>query len=110
MNDIESVANRIAAHASAKDKECGIDPVTISIIISIITNLVKIWWSCRSETRVRSELQNPSWLFKLFLKRQIRKQTRGNKRREVLYGAFMDVAPTLSQKELNNILREIGEA
>ena len=108
MSDLNNVANRVAAHASAKDKDYSIDPVTISIVISIITNLVKLWWSCRSEKRVRSELQNPSWLFKLFLKREIRKRSRG-KQRGVLYGAFMDVAPTLSDKELTNILKEIGE-
>ena len=108
MKDLESVATRVAAHASAKDETYGIDPVTISIIISIITNLVKLWWSCRSEKRVKSELQNPSWLFKLFLKREIRKQARGRER-NVLYGAFLDVAPTLSEKEINSILREIGE-
>ena len=108
MNDLEKVANRVAAHASAKDETYGIDPVTISIIISIVTNLVKLWWSCRSEKRVRSELQNPSWLFKLFLKREIRKRSRG-KQRGVLYGAFIDVAPTLSEKEINSILKEIGE-
>lgn len=108
MKDLESVATRVAVHASAKDETYGIDPVTISIIISIITNLVKLWWSCRSEKRVKSELQNPSWLFKLFLKREIRKQSRGRER-NVLYGAFLDVAPTLSEKEINSILREIGE-
>ena len=80
MKDIQVVANRVAAHASVKDKNFGIDPVTISIIISIITNLIKLWWTCRSERKVRSELQNPSWLFKLFLKREIRKQSRGKQR------------------------------
>jgi len=108
MSDLEKVSSRVAVHASVKDESFGIDPITISIIISIITNLVKLWWSCRSEKRVRSELQNPSWLFKLFLKREIRKQSKG-KQRGVLYGAFMDVAPTLSEKEINNILKEIGE-
>jgi hypothetical protein len=44
----------------------------------------------------------------LFLKREIRKQSRGRER-NVLYGAFLDVAPTLSEKEINSILREIGE-
>jgi len=106
MNELEKVANRVVAHASAKDERFGIDPITISIIISIITNLVKLWWSCKSEKRVRSELQNPSWLFKLFLKREIRKQTRGQQR-QVLYGAFLDVAPTLSEKEINYILSNL---
>lgn len=108
MSDLNTVANRVAAHVSAKEKSHGIDPVTISIIISIITNLIKLWWSCRSEKKVRSELQNQSWLFRLFLKREIRKQSRG-RNRDVLFGAFMDVAPTLSEREINNILKEIGE-
>ena len=102
MSDLDIVAKRVVSHAAAKNNEYGIDPVTISIIISIITNLVKLWWSCRSERRVRSELQNPSWLFKLFLKREIRKQTRGQDR-NALFGAFLDVAPTLSEKEINGI-------
>lgn len=108
MKDIEVVANRVISHASVKDNNFSIDPLTISIVISIITNLIKLWWTCRSEKKVRSELQNPSWLFKLFLKREIRKQSRG-KQREILFGAFMDVAPTLSEKEINNILKEVGE-
>lgn len=109
MKDLDVVARRVASHAAAKNGRYGIDPITISIIISIVTNLIKLWWACRSEKKVRSELQNPSWLFKLFLKREIRKQARGQDR-EALFGAFMDVAPTLSEKEINNILKEIGEA
>ena len=108
MSDLNKVATRISSHVVAKDEEFGIDPVTISIIISIITNLVKLWWSCRSQERVRGELRNPSWLFKLFLKRDIRKQVRGSGRRSTLYGAFIDVGKNLSDKELNNILKEIG--
>jgi len=108
MSDLNKVATRISSHVVAKDEEFGIDPVTISIIISIITNLVKLWWSCRSQERVRGELRNPSWLFKLFLKREIRKQVRGSGRRSTMYGAFIDVGKKLSDKELNNILKEIG--
>jgi len=108
MSDLNDVATRISSHVAAKDKNFGIDPVTISIIISIITNLVKLWWSCRSESKVRGELRNPSWLFKLFLKREIRKQVKGSGRRSTMYGAFIDVGKSLSEKELNNILREIG--
>jgi len=108
MSDLNKVATRISSHVVAKDEEFGIDPVTISIIISIITNLVKLWWSCRSQERVRGELRNPSWLFKLFLKREIRKQVRGSGCRSTMYGAFIDVGKNLSDKELNNILKEIG--
>tara|TARA_B100002019_G_scaffold291335_1_gene311208 strand:+ start:1690 stop:2022 length:333 start_codon:yes stop_codon:yes gene_type:complete len=108
MSDLNKVATRISSHVVAKDEKFGIDPVTISIIISIITNLVKLWWSCRSQDKVRGELRNPSWLFKLFLKREIRKQVKGSGRRSTMYGAFIDVGKNLSDKELNNILKEIG--
>jgi hypothetical protein len=110
MNDLNKVATRISSHVAGKDKNFGLDPMTISIIISIITNLVKLWWSCRSKSKVREQLRNPSWLFKLFLKREIRKQqVKGGSRRNTMYGAFLDVGKNLSDKELNNILEEIGE-
>ena len=108
MSDLKKVATRISSHVAVKDKNFGIDPVTISIIINIIINLVKLWWSCRSENKVRGELRNPSWLFKLFLKREIRKQVKGSGRRSTMYDAFIDVGKNLSDKELNNILEEIG--
>ena len=108
MSDLKRVATRISSHVAVKDKTFGIDPVTISIIINIIINLVKLWWSCRSESKARGELRNPSWLFKLFLKREIRKQVKGSGRRSTMYDAFIDVGKSLSEKELNNILEEIG--
>jgi len=108
MSDLDVVAKRVASHAAAKNNEYGIDPVTISIIISIVTNLIKLWWTCKSQSKIRSELQNPSWLFRLFLKREIRKQV-GRKNKEALFGAFLDVAPTLSEKEITNILKQVGE-
>jgi len=107
MSDLNNVANRIASHLSVKDKNFGIDPATISIIISIIVNLVKIWWSCRSQSKTKKELKKPSWLFKLLIKREIRKSVKG-KQRKYMYDAFMDVAPTLSERELDSILQEIG--
>lgn len=108
MSELNSVATRISSYVAAKDKKFGIDPLTISIIISIITNLIKFWWSCRSQDKVRGELRHPSWLFKLFLKREIRKQVRGSSRRGAMYGAFIDVGKSLSDKELNSILKELG--
>jgi hypothetical protein len=41
------------------------------------------------------------------MKREIRKRVKG-KQRKYMYDAFMDVAPTLSETELNSILQEIG--
>lgn len=108
MSDLNELAVRISSHVTAKDKNFGVDPMTISIVASIVINLVRLWWSCRSESKVRGELQNPSWLFKLFLKREIRKQVNGGSRRNAMYGAFLDVGKNLSDKELNNILKEIG--
>ena len=108
MSDLEKVATRISSHVAAKDEKFGIDPATITLIISIIINLIRLWWQCRSTEKVRGELRNPSWLFKLFLKREIRKQIKGGSRRNTMYGAFLDVGKNLSDKELNNILKEIG--
>ena len=108
MSDLNKVATRISSHVAAKDKNFGIDPATVTLIISIIINLIRLWWQCRSSEKVRGELRNPSWLFKLFLKREIRKHVKGSSHRYAMYGAFIDVGKNLSDKELNNILKEIG--
>jgi hypothetical protein len=42
------------------------------------------------------------------LKREIRKQAR-RQDRAALYGAFMDVTPKLTEKDIDNIMKEVGE-
>jgi len=106
MSSLENVSKRIAAHASVKDENFGFDPATITLIVSLIINLVRLWWSCRGKKSAINQIKNPSFLFKLFLKREIRKNLTG-KRRAYLYDAFMDVAPTITQNELLDITQEI---
>tara|TARA_B100002019_G_scaffold149414_1_gene128578 strand:+ start:4380 stop:4709 length:330 start_codon:yes stop_codon:yes gene_type:complete len=106
--NLKKLASEISSRAKNKNGDYGIDPVTISIIISIVTNLIKLWWACRDEKSIRSELQKPSLVFKLLLKREIRKQAR-RQDRSALYGAFMDVTPKLTEEDVNNIMKEIGE-
>ena len=88
-----------------------VDPVTIGIIITIMTTLVKLWWACnfdKSKESLRSELHNPSWLFKLLFRGEIRKQA-ARQSRTSLYGAFIDVAPTLTDEEIDDIIKQIGD-
>jgi len=110
MNSLEALAQKISNKAT-EEGEYGIDPVTIGIIITIMTNLVKLWWACKfdkSKESIRSELHNPSWIFKLLLRREIRKQA-DRQSRTSLYGAFIDVAPTLTDEEIDDIIKQIGD-
>lgn len=106
--NLQQLAERISENTHKENNNYGIDPVTISIIITIVTNLIKLWWACRSENSIKSELQNPSFVFKLLLKREIRKQAR-RQERAALYGAFMDVTPQLTDQDIDNIIKEIGD-
>ena len=106
--NVEQLAERISESAQKKDGNYGIDPVTISIIISIVTNLIKLWWACKDKQSIKGELQNPSFLFKVLLKREIRKRAR-REDRTALYGAFLDVVPALTEQEINEIINNIGE-
>jgi hypothetical protein len=105
---IENLAERISESAQKKDGNYGIDPITISIIISIVTNLIKLWWACKDKQSIKGELQNPSLIFKVLLKREIRKRAR-REDRTALYGAFLDVVPALTEQEINEIIKQIGE-
>lgn len=106
--NLKDLASEISRKAEEKTTNYSVDPLTISIIISIVTNLIRLWWACRNEDGIRSELQKPSLVFKLLLKREIRKQSR-RQDRTALYGAFMDVTPKLTEEDINNIMKEIGE-
>ena len=106
MSSLESVSKRIATHASVKDENFGFDPATITLIVSLIINLVRLWWSCRGKKSAIKQIKKPSLLFKFFLKREISKNLKG-KHRQYVYDAFMDVAPTITEKELSNITQEI---
>jgi len=106
--NLQQLAEKISDNTQKKNGNYGIDPMTISIIITIVTNLIKLWWACRDEKSIRTELQKPSLLFKLLLKREIRKQAR-RQDRAALYGAFMDVTPNLTEKDIDNIIKEIGD-
>ena len=68
MNNLEKLAEEISDKTQERNNTYGIDPFTISIIISIVTNLVRLWWACRDEKSMRAELQKPSLIFKLLLK------------------------------------------
>ena len=106
--NLDRLAAEISDSAKKKNYGYGIDPITISIIISIVTNLIKLWWACRNEKSIKSELQNPSFIFKVLLKREIRKQAR-RQDRVAIYGAFMDVTPKLTDQDIDNIIKEIGD-
>jgi hypothetical protein len=106
--NLQQLAEKISDNTEKKNSDYGIDPFTISIIITIVTNLIKLWWACRDEKSIRSELQRPSLVFKLLLKREIRKRAR-REDRGALYGAFMEITPRLTEEDINNIMKEIGE-
>lgn len=106
--NLQQLAEKISDSTQKKNGDYGIDPITISIIITIVTNLIKLWWACRDEKSIRSELQRPSLVFKLLLKREIRKRAR-RADRGALYGAFMEITPKLTEEDINNIMKEIGE-
>jgi len=106
--NLQQLAEKISNNTHKENNNYSIDPVTISIIITIVTNLIKLWWACRSEKSIKSELQNPSFIFKVLLKREIRKQAR-RQDRVAIYGAFMDVTPKLTDQDIDNIIKEIGD-
>lgn len=108
---IESVAQRVLAHSKSKikDENFGFDPITIIMITGLIINLIKLWYSCSSRQGVYGEMKKPSFLYKLALKREIRKKFKNSEERAAIYDSMIDVSKNLSEKEINNILDEVEE-
>ena len=109
--ELRSTANKILAHSKAKlkDDNFGIDPLTIITIISITVKLIQLWYTCRNREGVYKEMKNPSFLYKLALRREIRKKFSSSEEKSAIYSSMIDVSKQLSEKEINNILDEVEE-
>lgn len=109
--ELRNTANKILAHSKAKlkDENFGFDPITIIMITGLIINLIRLWYSCSSREGVYGAMKNPSFLYKLALKREIRKKFKNSKERAAIYDSMIDVSKNLSEREMNDILNEVEE-
>lgn len=106
---IISVAERIQAHANAKDDKFGFDPMTILAIVNIILTICRIIYECRkNREKVAAGMKKPNLFYRLMLKRAINKNFKGTDRQTV-YDATLEVAGGLSEKEITEILKEVEE-
>jgi hypothetical protein len=109
MKTLESLAQKIAVEAKTKDESFTIDPFTIAAIVSIIVSLIRLWMDCRDRNSAKSQLKKPGMMFKILLKREIKKHFKSLKDKTFIYDSFISVASTTTEAELINILKEIEE-
>lgn len=107
---LDAIARKVAAYASAKDEKFGIDPLLVIAIIGLIINISKFIYECRKDKtrdQLFTQIKNPSWMYKLLLQMNIRKQWKDKKDRQTIYQSMVEVSKGLSEEELNCIFDEV---
>ena len=103
------IANRVLAHAQAKDRNFSFDPWTIMAICNCIISVCKLLYMCYSSKGVSKAVKTNSILHNILLKREIRKQFKNKTQRKVMFGAILDAGASLSEMELNQLMESIQE-
>ena len=103
------IAQKVLAHAQAKDANFSFDPFTITAILNCIIAVVKLLYMCYSREAIASAIKRRSYLHTILLKREIRRNFLGKKQRKVLYRSFAEVGTSLSETELFQLLDSIQE-
>ena len=113
MNNIPQaqslIANRVIAHAQAKDEKFSFDPFTIMAICNCIISVVKLLYMCYSKESIAKAIKKGSYLHNVLLKREIRRNFKNKKQRKIMYKSFAEVGASLSQMELFNLMDSIQE-
>ena len=104
-----SLATKILAHAQAKEKSFSFDPFTIMAICNCIISVVKLLYMCYSSESVAKAVKTNSFLHRVLLKREIRKQFKDKSQRRALIVSFTEAGASLSEMELNKLLESIQE-
>lgn len=106
---LTAIAKKVAAFASAKDAKI-IDPLLIIAIVGLIINISKFIYECRkdkSREELFQQIKNPSWMYKVLLHMNIRKQWKDKVDRQNIYNSMIEVSKGLSEEELNCIFDEV---
>lgn len=114
MSILEKKANEIA-NEMAKDekiKSYAIDPFTISIIVSILTELIKLYISCRKSSKEAAEtMRNPGLIQRWRLKRLIRNHLDDEEVHHILhkdlFQATLKIANEVTDEEVKEIYEEV---
>lgn len=104
-----AIAKKVGAYASSKDSKF-IDPLLVIAIVGLIINISKFIYECRkdkSREELFKQIKNPSWMYKVLLHMNIRKQWKDKKDRQNIYQSMIEVSKGLSEEELNCIFDEV---
>ena len=103
------ISTKVLSYAQAKDTSFSFDPSTIMAICSCIISVVKLLYMCYSSKGVPKAVKGGSLLHKIILKREIRKRFTGKSQRRAMFNAMLEVGSSLSEMELNELLKSIEE-
>lgn len=107
----DELALKIAGNYKNGVQEVFVDPVTISLCLSIIVNIVKLWKTCKNKPEeIQVSCKNPSKRDIAILKKQIRKELgfiRYYKEGQKYLDNTLNVAKDLTIEEIEQLIKEV---
>ena len=101
------VANKVLAHAQAKEDSFSFDPWTIMVICNCIISICKLLYVCYSKESVASGIKTSSLLHRVLLKREVRKRFSDKSQRKAMFEAVLEAGASLSETELRELMESI---
>lgn len=104
-----SIATKVASFADIKIKKNkkNFDSILLALTIAgLIINIIRLWMTCKDKKTLATQFRNPSLMFKILLKREVGKHF-GKDEKNTVYESLLEVAKTLSEQEINNLIIEV---
>lgn len=115
MSVIERLANDVAADMAQHEpiKKVAIDPFTISIIITIISELIKLYQNCnKTPAATAASMQAPGLIERWRLRRVIRKHVDDDEAHQALGGRMFQstlvVAKGVQESDVQSMFEEVA--
>jgi hypothetical protein len=115
MSAIEELANNVAADAAKNEKvlKVFLDPFTISIIVTVITEIIKLYMSCKKTPQATAlSMQAPSLVERWRLRRVIRQHIDDDEAHKAfgghLFGSMLSTVKNIEEKDVQAMFDEVA--
>ncbi len=104
----EGVAEKLLPQEDGKPVEVFLDPVTIGIIVQVITGVVKLYQECRqAPTEAAFNMQSPGWLTRRKLWRLVKEHVPADQDREAVYDEVLKSGKSVTADEVHEMYQEV---
>jgi hypothetical protein len=104
----EAVAENLSPRIDGKPSEVFLDPVTIGVIVQVITGVIRLYQECqKAPTEAAFHMKNPGWLTRRKLWRLVKEHVPADQDRESVYDEVIKSGRMVTPEEVDEMYREV---